>query len=92
MRGKVASAFARQPLSVQRLCVRRFFLFGTIACLLWATSFTTVAEDAFANGLYGHAVGQISRASELERRGKKEEAIEDCNHAIERAMANAQKP
>jgi len=33
------------------------------------------ADATFANGLYGHAVGQISRASELERHGKRREAI-----------------
>ncbi len=32
-------------------------------------------DDTFATSLYGHAVGQIARASDLERHGKKKEAI-----------------
>ncbi len=46
-------------------------------CVLFARNLPAEneADATFANGLYGHAVGQIARASDLERRGKKKEAI-----------------
>ncbi len=46
--------------------------------VLFASCFTSAAEGdvSFANGLYGHAVGQITRASQLERHGKKREALD----------------
>jgi tetratricopeptide (TPR) repeat protein len=51
--------------------------YGLVSCMVLASYLTAVSQGdvTFANGLYGHAIGQISRASELERRGKKKEAI-----------------
>ncbi|MDQ2918654.1 MAG: hypothetical protein M3R10_02105 [Verrucomicrobiota bacterium] len=57
--------------------MRSAIIYGLSSCLLFASCLSGLAQaDAtFADGLYGHAVGQIARASELERRGKKKEAI-----------------
>ncbi|MGZ5019836.1 MAG: hypothetical protein ACXWAV_05375, partial [Chthoniobacterales bacterium] len=57
--------------------MRSVIIHGLISYVLLASCLSAAAEadSTFANGLYGHAIGQISRASELERRGKKKEAI-----------------
>ncbi|MGZ4984166.1 MAG: hypothetical protein ACXV9Q_08700 [Chthoniobacterales bacterium] len=57
--------------------MRSAIIHGLIGYVLLASCLSAAAEadSTFANGLYGHAIGQISRASELERRGKKKEAI-----------------